>query len=188
MLEVFYCYEELEGFVFDSYLRCKTITLAQYVKKGIYVANFHWSRAPRPTEVRPYVIELLMDLALLHHQTEIITDEFTTKVFSSLNERLAELFWEHIINGIEGLGTTGATQLDIEISFLNIALSHYETDRSNLLYSRIGKHLRKCCDNEIDNDLKIQLIDEICANTRMQFACFELPGYDWSHKRKNTRY
>jgi hypothetical protein len=171
-MDIFRVYGDLENYIFDSYLRFKTLFVNQYVKKGIYVGNFDWSRAPQPTQVRPYVIELLMDLALLHFQTEIITDEFTVQVFSSLNERLSELLWEHIVNGITSLSVNGATQLDIEITFLNTALSNYSTDTSERLYSKLSKYLKKCAENQMNAKLKKQLLDTTMSSTRMQFSCF----------------
>ena len=169
-------YTSLETFIVDSYVRNKTRSLNTFVTKGILTGGHDWFRCPPPSEVRYYMLELLLDLAQVHYQAEIVARETIKRLFCKLHERLGELFTEYI-RQIQRCGENGALQLELELEFLNVVLRHYETSRSKDLFKKLKANLRTISQDKGGNAKKLKevVIQQMINKTRLQFSCFDLP-------------
>jgi hypothetical protein len=178
--EVFDC---LSSLVVKSYLRHKTRSLNHFIVKGMLTGGHDWARGPAPTQVRSYMLELLLDLAQVHYQAELVAKNFVKQFFCSVQERLGELFLEHL-SYIPRIGDNGVLQLEIEVDFLNIVLRNYETSRSKDLFKRVKSNLKSASSVTIKDKgstvsnrkkLRDEIIQQMLDKSRLQFSCFELP-------------
>jgi hypothetical protein len=165
---VMFLYDELSVFVVDRFVSHKARTLVQFAEKGILLSGYNWANAPKPVTIRPFVLEILLELALVHSRVEKITKnykanisesddapeassaifneasiayyDFTTRIFRKLTERLAEVFAEFICN-LPHMSLNAAFQTDVEIAFIRNALKAFETKAAKTIFLNVTKFL-----------------------------------------------
>ncbi len=198
--QIFLVYDTVVSFVVDSFVRRKVNIFNVYIEKGFLLSGYSWVKSPEPVKVRPYVLEILLDLAMTHSNIERTTsmlnetaetvdqppavstssaaksasssvDPFIKRIFTKLYERLLELFFDYVKN-LQVISTNGALQIDIDVSFVRKALTSFETRRSKVIYSSIIKYLQECWSHNKASKLKEQILDRTTQETQVQLDCF----------------
>lgn len=126
--------------VFEGYVRAKTRTLTELVKRGILLSGYNWAVAPPASEIRTYIIEILLDLADVYFECNRISANTARQAVSLLSERLGELLVEHV-RFIDDIGNNGAFQLHVEFKFIKIALRNFYTQRFNAIFENLQEVL-----------------------------------------------
>ena len=63
---------ELDQRVLDAYLEQRSDPLVGTIEPSMYIGNFNWDAASKPSDVRPYVKELLTNLISVHAEVHIL--------------------------------------------------------------------------------------------------------------------
>ena len=196
--QVFHVYDTLIDLLINDFVRKKSHAFMKRIEKGLILSGYDWKRSPTPTSVRSYILDLLLELSMVHAKTEKITSvtigsdfyktgsifndmnsldvkrEFTSKIFSLLTERLAEIFLYHA-KSIEEMGENAALQLDIDVSFLRKALESFETSRAKQIFKKLNKHLSQVTRfSSSTEQLKASIIHDMAEKTYTQLDCFNI--------------
>ncbi|EFC46828.1 predicted protein [Naegleria gruberi] len=167
---VYVVYDTLIDLLINDFVKRKSLTFYKRIEKGLLLSGYDWKSSPAPSSIRSYILDLLLELSMVHSKTEKMTSvtfnnvnlstngnaqnnnftnqnlsvnrAFTSRIFSLLTERLGETFL-HFSKTIEDVCENAAFQLDIDISFIRRALQSFETSRTKSIYQKINKHLTK---------------------------------------------
>lgn len=161
----------------NSFVRRKNSALLRYLRKGLHLSGYDWSKAPPPTKIRSFILEILVELALVHSNVDRITKQHTKKIFQKLYEGLGHLFYEYIVHSIDQISANAAFQLDIEFDFMHKALNNYETEKTKKIFNSLKNYLYDCTKYIIDESskrVKESIINETSMMTRVQLDCFAI--------------
>lgn len=160
-----------------SFVRRKNSTLLRYLRKGIHLSGYDWNKAPPPTKIRSFILEILVELALVHSNVDRITKQHTKKIFQMLYEGLGRLFREYVVDSIEHISPSAAFQLDIEFDFVQKALCNYETETTKQIFNSLRNYLYDLTKHRNDDSskrVKESIINETSLMTRVQLNCFAI--------------
>eukprot|EP01080_Neovahlkampfia_damariscottae_P006085 gene6085-10093_t len=173
----FSLYQNLENFVIDAFVQRRSIALLPFYNKGIHLAGYDWKKSLKPTEIRSFVLEILVDLALIHSEVEKYAKAHTEQIFKTLYEIISQLFEQYIRFELDEISENAAFQLDIEFEFIQRALAKYETNVIVAQFLKLQKHLDQISGyvlNFDDESLKTEIIRDFSEKTRVQLNCFDI--------------
>jgi exocyst complex component 2 len=169
---------QIDAKLFSSYTRPAIEELRRIICTGI--ASPDWEPGPgeRPSQVRPYIYEVLLSLVLVHTQVSTTASSLTAQVLSYLLEQTSkELLDAFKLRQRYTLPALMQATLDVE--FLAQTLNQYTTDRTSEIQSSIYQELDKATDNEARVKLQSELpemrnvLKRLRDGSRSEFACFK---------------
>jgi hypothetical protein len=173
----FSLYENLEKLVIDAFIQRRSIALLPFFNKGIHLAGYDWKKSLRPFEIRSFVIEYLVDLALIHSEVEKYAKSHTEKIFKTLFEIISQLYHQYIRFELFMVCENAAFQLEIEFEFIQKALGKYETDEILTQFQNLKYYLVAISGYSLnfnDEHLKTEIIRDFSEKTRVQLNCFDI--------------
>lgn len=82
--------QELDHNLFDTYIKPKSKTLTAIVQRGVLDPKMDWYESDRPTEIRPYMFEILMFLVRVHAHVSSVSNTLLERTMNTLVEEIAE--------------------------------------------------------------------------------------------------
>lgn len=173
-----YClFDDLEQLILQSFVQRKTSALITYYDKGFHLGGYDWKKSNEPNSIRSFVLEFLVDLALVHSSVERKAKYYTQAIFEMLNENVIQIFEQYIRYEIDSMSVNAAFQLDIEFEFIQRAFKKYNSKKSK--NRETLKKLRNYIiessgfdPGELMERQKQDIIEDFSVKTRVQLDCF----------------
>lgn len=172
---------QIDARLFQSYTRPYIESLRTCIREGITSPD--WLPADpnhKPTEVRPYVYELLLNLVLVHSQVSTTAGTLTTQVLSYLLEQASRELLE-AFKSRPKYHLAALMQATIDVEFVAQTLTQYMTGRSTDTQTQIYQELDQRTDNEARARLQTELVamrsvlKKLRDASKSEFACFKKP-------------
>lgn len=163
--------------LFNAYIAPVSKQLEQVVQEGINSSNWV-PESPRPTDARPYVYTILLDLVLVHTEVNTTASPLTAHILKTLLEEvsgsLIKAFKQRPRYTLAAL-----MQATLDVEFLAQTMNQYTSDKAGEIQSQIYVAL----DERTDNDARLKLQDELQEMrgalkrlreaTKVEFVCFK---------------
>lgn len=163
--------------IFQSYVKPVTEHLRSLIASGISSPSYGAGTA-RPTDARPYVYQVLLELVLVHAETMQTTPAAVGPVLSyhleQLSQALIDAFKQRARYSLPAL-----MQATLDVEFLAQTLNNYTTERASDVQGQIYLALDERTDNEARQRLQNELpemraiLKRLREKTRGEFACFK---------------
>jgi len=171
--------KELDKTLFDGYVNPKAEALKEIIRGGILGPAMDWYETPQPTEVRPYMYELLTTLVTIHAQICSVAEPLLDRTLNKLVEQLAEEGLR-CFRQINRFGMGGMLRATLEIEFMHQTLARHVTpaaaDTLSNLYTKISQayHRRPGDENfQANLDGVKKTLAETRRSTQREFLCFK---------------
>lgn len=201
--------KELNKTLFDAYVNPKSEALEAVMRNGILDPAMDWYETPQPTEVRPYMYEVLTTLVGIHAQICSVAESLLERTMNRLVDQLADEGLR-CFRQIKRFGMGGMLRATLEIEFMHQTLGKHvtsnATEKLSNLYNKISQayHRRPGDENfQVNLDGVKRTLAETRRSTQREFLCFKqskstnrgnIPGgsrsgheKDGSHNRKDHR-
>ncbi|KAJ6484343.1 exocyst complex component sec5 [Mycena vitilis] len=172
--------EELDKTLFEGYTKPKADNVTSLIRGGILDSGMDWYETPQPTEIRPYMFEVLIYLVTVHAQVSAISDGLVTRTLTTLAEALAaEAFTS--FRQVPRFGMGGMLRATLEIEFMHQTLGRYVPVGSAAakqlqdLYTNISKaYVKRPGDEGLQGSLDgvKKTLSETRRATGIEFLCF----------------
>ncbi|KAF8886545.1 exocyst complex component sec5 [Infundibulicybe gibba] len=153
--------QELDKTLFESYYKPKASVATSIIRRGILESDMDWYETPQPTEIRPYMYEVLIFLVGVHAQISGIAEHLFDRALNALVDELADESLR-CFRQVKRFGMGGMLRATLEIEFMHQTLGRYVTPAaaktlSELLLAQAG-----------DENLQANLdgVKKILAETR----------------------
>ncbi|KAG9296285.1 hypothetical protein G9A89_014877 [Geosiphon pyriformis] len=173
--------DQLDGILFDDYIKRKTTIVRDIVEKGILDGGIDWYNISKPTEVHSFVYEALLSLVLVHAEVGDIAKDLVNRTLSCLLENMAQHCLE-TFRKVTKFGMGGMLQATLEIEFMHQTLSQYVTPKAQEILQAIYTTIEQSYDpSQGSGNLKSELssvkklLIESRKSTSLQFLCFKKP-------------
>ncbi|KAI0966528.1 exocyst complex component Sec5-domain-containing protein [Xylaria arbuscula] len=180
---------QIDARLFQTYTRPAVDSLRKVIRSGINAPD--WAPVGKPTEVKPYVYQVLLSLVLVHTQVSTTALTLTSQVLSFLLEQISrELLESFKSRSAFDLGALIQATLDVE--FIAQTLSQYTTEKASTLQSEIYAMLDAKTDNQARNQLQDELpgmrelLKKLRDQSKTEFACFKKPRRNQTLERTVT--
>lgn len=170
---------QIDARLFQSYTRPYIELLRSGIRNGITAAD--WAPAganDKPTEVRPYVYEALLNLVLVHSQVSTTAATLTAQVLSYLLEQASRELLE-AFKSRPNYNLSALMQATIDVEFVAQTLTQYMTERSTETQTQIYQELDLRTDNDARAKLQTELsemrsvLKKLREASKSEFACFK---------------
>ena len=105
--------QELDGKVFDEYIKRKSESIVGIIEQGIQVGNFDWEQCQPPTTVRSYIKEVLLNLVIIHAEVFSVSEHIVPRVLCRLVELVSDEFLRNI-QEVEVFGYNGIIYVSLQ--------------------------------------------------------------------------
>ncbi|KAF7761527.1 hypothetical protein Agabi119p4_9519 [Agaricus bisporus var. burnettii] len=184
--------KELDKTLFDGYVKPKVEALKEVIRSGILDPTMDWYDTPQPTEVRPYMYELLTSLVGIHAQICSVADSLLDRIINEVVEQLAEEGLR-CFRQIKRFGMGGMLRATLEIEFMHQTLARHVTSSAaetlSSLYNKISQayHRRPGDENfQANLDCVKKTLAETRRSTQREFLCFRQTKSSSGTSRSNT--
>lgn len=168
---------QIDARLFQSYVKPTVDVLNQTINDGI--ANSSWvPTAPRPTDAKPYVYDVLLKLVLVHSEVTATASTLTNQILSYFLEQcslaLIAAFKQRSKYTLPAL-----MQATLDVEFMAQTLNNYTTDRAGEVQSQIYLALDERTDNDARARLQGELpemraiLKKLREGTKGEFGCFK---------------
>lgn len=120
-------FKELHELLLAHHCRTNSVVLRELVSSGISRAGVVWDQWPRPSEVRGYIINLLLHCVKIHADTVSTVPSELKRVLGAALEVICGVFREEVDMIAESLSLHSAEQLHLELNFVTTTLEDFET-------------------------------------------------------------
>jgi exocyst complex component 2 len=157
------------------------VQLEQTIHRGVIGDGVDWYNAPKPTEVHPYIYDVLLSLVLVHAQVTAIARSLVTRTVGALVEEIAK----HALtcfSQVRSYGMGGMLQATLEMEFLHQTLNVHVSPAADATLQEIYKIISQAYapppngdgSSELQRELE-QLkmtLTQARRATALQFLCF----------------
>jgi hypothetical protein len=181
--EVERLYETLDNLVFDQYVRSKTLALNAFFHRSFYQSGINWAEtgAAPPIELRTGVIELLLQIVLIHNEISAVRKDEVENLLLDLIERLAWSGWEAVRTLLTQWTGYSAAHILAELTFIRKVLEYFvsESDDIEAAFDAMARLLRERLVNQKGaaeaarvDDIIQHIVQHKIEATRLMFVCF----------------
>ncbi|KAF2151818.1 hypothetical protein K461DRAFT_321976 [Myriangium duriaei CBS 260.36] len=168
---------QIETRLFQSYVGPTVKHLISLIANGI--SDPSWTpKVQRPTNARPYVYDILLQLVLVHTEVSTSATTLTNAVLSHHLEQISLA----LLDAFKRRPTytlSALMQATLDVELTAQTLSNYTTERASELQSQIYLILDERTDHEARSRLQSELpemratLKKLREGTRGQFGCFK---------------
>ena len=175
---------KLDAILFEQYLGFHLPKLAATIEGGINNGAIDWKTCPRPTEVRPYMHNVLIAVVFVHAQVSAIARPLVHRTISALFEQIVVQTLESF-RKVPEFGLGGELQSTLEMEFLQQSLEAFVSPAATQTLHEVYKYLsdaypRPPAENAQAAEAQLQrevaslrnLLHETRRATALQFLCF----------------
>ncbi|KAF2161076.1 hypothetical protein M409DRAFT_28406 [Zasmidium cellare ATCC 36951] len=149
---------QIDARLFQSYVKPTVETLDAIITKGI-TANDWEPSTPRPTDARPYVYDVLLQLVMVHAEVTNTTASTLTGQILSFHLEQCSMALIEAFKKRQHYSLPALMQATLDVEFMAQTLNNYTTDRASEVQSQIYLAL----DERTDNDARAKLQGELPA-------------------------
>lgn len=169
---------QIDAKLFQSYAKPTMAKLSKIIRTGITAPDWEPRVNERPTTVKPYIYDMLLDLVAVHTQISTTAKPLVQQVLSFLFEHISlEILDAFRTRPKFPLASLIQATLDVE--FVAQTLSQYTTERASEVQTQIYALLDERTDNE--GRLKLpeeldgmkKLLKKMREETKWEFMCFK---------------
>ena len=168
---------QIDARLFQSYVKPTVDKLNKIINDGVTSPN--WVPAvPRPSDAKPYVYDVLLNLVLVHSEVTATASSLTNQILSYLLEQcsfaLIGAFKQRAKYTLAAL-----MQATLDVEFMAQTLNNYTTDRAGEVQSQIYLALDERTDNDARAKLQNELpemrsiLKKLREGTKGEFGCFK---------------
>ncbi|OCB87790.1 hypothetical protein A7U60_g5113 [Sanghuangporus baumii] len=169
--------QELDHNLFDSYVKPKASAITAIVRRGVLDPEMDWYDSPRPTEIRPYMFDILMYLVQVHEHVASVSKSLLERTLNALVEEVAEEALR-CFRQVKKFGMGGMLRATLEIEFFHQTASRFVTTAAEKKLSEVYNKISQAYVRRPGDDMKSQLegVKRTLADTRratqIEFLCF----------------
>jgi exocyst complex component 2 len=162
--------------LFQNYTSPISAHMDKVIAAGISSPNWE-PTTPRPTDARPYVYTVLLNLVLVHTEVSTTASPLTVPILRHLIEQISESMIK-AFKERKKYSLSALMQATLDVEFLAQTMSHYMTEKAGNIHQAIYVAL----DERTDTNARVKLQDELKEMkgalkrlrdaTRVEFACF----------------
>jgi exocyst complex component 2 len=163
--------------LFQNYTSPIKAHLDSVINSGISSPDWE-PETPRPTDARPYVYTVLLNLVLVHTEVSTTASPLTAPILKNLLEAISESLIK-AFKERKRYSLAALMQATLDVEFLAQTMNQYTTERAGEIQSAIYVAL----DERTDNEARVRLQDELQEMrgalkrlreaTRVEFVCFK---------------
>ena len=171
---------QIDARLFHSYIRPLVAQLSRIIRAGVLSPSWPPPTGGRPSEVRPYVYEVLVALVLVHTQVSSTASTLTGQILSYLLEQMSREFLD-VFQKRQRFSLAALMQATLDVEFVAQTLGQYTTEKASELQAQIYLELGKSTESDADRRLQTELpemrnvLRTLRDQSRAQFACFKKP-------------
>ncbi|KAG8251773.1 Exocyst complex component 2 [Homalodisca vitripennis] len=161
--------EALERRIIDTYLEHKSDPLVGTIEPSMYLGRWDWDTNHTPTDLRPYVKEVIANLIAVHAEVNRLCPELVIRVLSQITETVAEEL-SRLMSCVTKFSSAGSQQARIDITALQRCLKPFTQHRAQVYFDEAMEAVPV---------LKVEdqkFVDEILtkceSRMRLQLCCF----------------
>uniref|UniRef100_A0A1B6LCB4 Exocyst complex component 2 n=2 Tax=Cicadellinae TaxID=33370 RepID=A0A1B6LCB4_9HEMI len=162
--------EALERRIIDTYLEHKSDPLVGTIEPSMYLGRWDWDTKHTPTDLRPYVKEIIANLIGVHAEVNRMCPELVGRVLSQITETVAEEL-SRLMSCVTKFSAAGSQQARIDITVLQRCLKPFVQRRAQSYFDEALEALPALKSDEQ------KLVDDILtkceARMRLQLCCFQ---------------
>ncbi|KAF1992403.1 putative exocyst complex component Sec5 [Aulographum hederae CBS 113979] len=167
---------QIEARLFQSYVEPLARSIDRLVQDGISSPTWE-PQTPRPTDARPYIYEVLLELVAVHAEASAISTSLTTGIIKKLLEEASK----SLINAFQKRAKytlAALMQATLDVEFLAQTLNNYTSEKTSEVQSKIYVKLDERTDNEARLRLQGELpelrgvLKRLRVKTGGEFGCF----------------
>ncbi|KAL8990857.1 MAG: hypothetical protein Q9177_000586 [Variospora cf. flavescens] len=169
---------QIEAKLFKSYTGPSAEKLASTIYNGITSPNWV-PTTDRPTELRPYVYEALLQLVYIHTEVSTTAPPLLHAIISHLFERIVGSFLDAIRARTDRYSLPALMQATLDVEFVASTMSQYTTAAAGALQEEVYRELDQRTDKSARARLQKELPDmrailkKLREGTRGEFGCFK---------------
>lgn len=146
---------EIDSYLFQSYVSPIAKRLEGRVRKGITAPDWEPTQ-PRPTDARPYVYDILLDMVIVHTEVSTTAQPLTTTILKYLLEQISFTLID-CFKRRSRYNLPSVMQATLDVEFLAQTLSMYTTEKATETQGAIYVAL----DERTDNEARLRLQEEL---------------------------
>ncbi|KAK0934418.1 Exocyst complex component S5 [Friedmanniomyces endolithicus] len=181
---------QIDARLFQGYVKPTVDRLSILIHDGIHSPS--WAPSPsspstRPTNAKPYIYAVLLQLVLVHAEITTTTSTSPSTPFTLTNQILSHLLEQsstHLLTAFQSPAhphypLSSLMQATLDVEFLAQTLSQYTTERAGEIQSQIYLALDERTDDEARKRLQGELpgmrgvLKRLREGTRGEFGCFK---------------
>jgi exocyst complex component 2 len=163
--------------LFQNYTLPINTHLESVIIAGILAPDWE-PNTPRPTDARPYIYTVLLNLVLVHTEVSTTASPLTAPILKHLLEEISESLIK-AFKERKKYSLAALMQATLDVEFLAQTMNQYTTEKAGEVQSSIYVAL----DERTDNEARVRLQDELTEMrgalkrlreaTRVEFVCFK---------------
>lgn len=165
---------ELQGVekkITETYLEHKSDPLVGTIEPSMYLGRFDWDTEHTPTDLRPYVKEIIANMIAVHAEVYRISADLVKRVLYQITETVAEELFR-LMSCVTKFSTAGSQQARADIMALQEALKHYTTPSAESFFAEALKAVPTVSSEEMK--IVDKVLDNFHTRMRLQIQCFQL--------------
>lgn len=168
---------KIEKLLFANYTSTYTSALSATISAGISSASWAPS-SPKPTQVRPYVYDILLQLVYVHTEVSSTTPNLVPQILSHMLEQVSRALLEAFRKRAR-FPLPALMQATLDVEFIAQTLSQYSTEESSASQGEVYSLLDKGTDAGSRARLQAELAEmrgtlkRLREATKSEFACFK---------------
>ncbi|KAG8937046.1 hypothetical protein FRC03_004111 [Tulasnella sp. 419] len=170
---------ELDLNLFQELVKPKSLTLTTTIQQGILDSEMDWFETSRPTEVRPYMFKVLLNIVEYHAKVSSVAKSLLDRVISTL---VAEVATEALqcFKKVKRFGMGGMLRATLEVEFMHQTLVRYVTPTAHQTLTEIYTTISDAYERKegAQENLQVQLdgvkktLQDTRKATAINFVCF----------------
>lgn len=165
---------ELDQRVLDAYLEQRSDPLVGTIEPSMYIGNFNWDTASKPTDVRPYIKELLTNLISVHAEVHSISPGLVWRVLPQLVETVAEELARLMVCLDKKFNVNGTEQACADIAAIREAVKVYSTATAEAFFDEALEAVPRLSDAQGKRNVEA-VLNNFRLRMRLQLMCFRDP-------------
>eukprot|EP00457_Paulinella_chromatophora_P000901 gb/GEZN01000902.1/.p1 GENE.gb/GEZN01000902.1/~~gb/GEZN01000902.1/.p1 ORF type:complete len:1126 (+),score=235.22 gb/GEZN01000902.1/:95-3472(+) len=172
-------YVTLEDLLLQRFIRLKTLRCGSVLREGICRGGAIHDQEPQElTEVRPYVLELLITLVGVHNEiTSLkVSPEVRAQCVKGILEGVASTF-EDCVKELDTIHTYDALQILIETEFVRKSLAAFVTEEADRIFQSIQQLLERIVGQNFNEvrwrQIRVSVISATDQTCYFVLKCFE---------------
>uniref|UniRef100_A0A1B6DWI3 Exocyst complex component 2 n=1 Tax=Clastoptera arizonana TaxID=38151 RepID=A0A1B6DWI3_9HEMI len=165
--------QSLEKQIMETYLDLKSDPLVGTIEPSMYLGNFDWDTEHTPTDIRPYIKEIIANLTAVHAEVHRISTQLVDQVLSQIIETVAEEL-SRLMSCVSKFSIAGKQQAHVDIRALQYTFDHYSTIKTKKFFSEAIEEIPSL--EPEDEKVVSDVIGKFKVKMKLQLLCFQLPN------------
>nr|CAD7571838.1 unnamed protein product [Timema californicum] len=128
----------LDRQILEVYLEQKSDPLVGTIEPSMYLGRFDWDTTRRPTDVQPYIKEIITNMIGVHAEVHHVNPNLVSRVLSQIVETVAEEL-SRLMSCVTRFSIQGNQQARVDIRAVQETVSLYTTPTAQLVEDLLAK-------------------------------------------------